>query len=799
MGMLQTNKIEKQNNEYVDSEKLIEKSKYSNAFSEAALENPDSGISVIIPTFNRAKYLYSTLICLTNQKLEKNTAYEIIIIDSGNDETENIVKLFTNTRIPIIYQKITQNNNRSLVRNTGASLARFSYLCFIDNDMMVSPDFIQIQINEHKKESHAVLLGVRKSLVNYDLNIFGSEALTNNFSLLEKLPWYGDERTPEYLAFEPWRWVFSHTLGLSKEDFNRAGGFNIQFGENWGYEDLEFGFVLQINGCKIKLLQNCISYHQPHFSQSVQQQHTESNNAQLFLKLHNSYSVELYNAFYTSFNDFYPALHELSKKFAEPSADLINKFDMIFGCLFNSEDRKKYGKMQLGCFSIEDYHSCNSLLILDTFFDFPQTIQMGIITEAFRVSKKIYFNKLDENKINQINIVCDKTGIDYQMNLENEYSVLQLSNKKQSKFRIILLADISQPEKRYIYKWLSKQYIKEGYCVSINDMKNVFSFEGEDFDLSDEDNKLLASKIKRSYGYCDSIDIVSSDLLLSELDRTINHSDSTYVFYDDDYYLKYDSVRRQFVERYNCFDESIVSLISLLSVYENTVNTVIPEKNEYDFCIFMENGFLEDGIDLCLETFSKYLESDPNAKLLIKQQDIVSQLKNAFPLHNESSKYAKEFSVLQNAEKNKNLLRNKIQELKLSENVDVVCECLSLNNIIEIIAKSNSLLLTSRGSYVPPQVYISILLKKKTIISEHHNIVPDLYEFCHRIPFEEKLYTDEMKMPVSCGSINYTVNRINKNNLLSEMSKESIKVDSEKLEKIAKKFEKNLKKMLFTT
>ena len=49
------------------------------------------GVSVIIPTFNRVKFLYPTLVCLCNQKIEETLEYEIIIIDSGDDETEKIV------------------------------------------------------------------------------------------------------------------------------------------------------------------------------------------------------------------------------------------------------------------------------------------------------------------------------------------------------------------------------------------------------------------------------------------------------------------------------------------------------------------------------------------------------------------------------------------------------------------------------------------------------------------------------------------------------------------------------------
>ena len=41
------------------------------------------GISVVIPTFNRVKFLYSTLLCLCNQKIDEHVKYEIIVVDSG--------------------------------------------------------------------------------------------------------------------------------------------------------------------------------------------------------------------------------------------------------------------------------------------------------------------------------------------------------------------------------------------------------------------------------------------------------------------------------------------------------------------------------------------------------------------------------------------------------------------------------------------------------------------------------------------------------------------------------------------
>ena len=90
------------------------------------------GVSVIIPTFNRANFLYSTLICLCNQVITSNLEYEIIVIDSGKDDTYKLVAMFQKEKnVSIRYKSVKENKNRSLLRNTGAEIARYSILCFL--------------------------------------------------------------------------------------------------------------------------------------------------------------------------------------------------------------------------------------------------------------------------------------------------------------------------------------------------------------------------------------------------------------------------------------------------------------------------------------------------------------------------------------------------------------------------------------------------------------------------------------------------------------------------------------------
>ncbi len=127
------------------------------------------GISVIIPTFNRVKFLYSTLICLCNQKTEEALKYEIIIIDSGDDETESVVHMFqNNSTISIIYKKIQNCSNRSLLRNIGANISEYSILCFLDNDILVPPAFISTAFDVLVNNNNAVLMFYRKSLLEFD-------------------------------------------------------------------------------------------------------------------------------------------------------------------------------------------------------------------------------------------------------------------------------------------------------------------------------------------------------------------------------------------------------------------------------------------------------------------------------------------------------------------------------------------------------------------------------------------------------------------------------------------------------
>ena len=723
------------------------------------------GISVIIPTFNRASYLYSTLICLCNQKVAEGVEYEIVIVDSGDDETESVVRLFQNPEnVPVIYKKIKKCSNRSLVRNRGASLARYSILCFLDNDMLTPPDFIQRHYDEHQKQNHLVVMGCRRSLTEFDISALGEDTLRNNFDILEKLPWYADERLEIYEDKDQWRFVFSHTLSIEAEDFYKAGQFNVEFGEHWGYEDLELGFNLMQTGCSFLLIKDSFTYHQPHFSQSNREQHEARWNKDLFVSLHNCYEVELYAAFYIDYIKFYDKLKSLATNFEKPPKKITKEFDIILGCLFPMERIESDCNFQLGVYIPIFGKKVKKILILDTFFAFPKLIQISILSEAFRISENVFFHSISEEHKNTVIYLCKETGLAVCYISESCYAHFYLETKIKSRFIAIQLPEIYCPEKRAVYFWISSKLYRNGVSLIVMDMHSIKTMTHEDLRLSSQDDIHVLSESFTNYlGSANFQAINSFSVLHSDRGLSVQDNEDCYIIHDDDFLLNSELLKYRGCRKSNHVSEAAFADFTFAAAgdaVQNWKNHDVQISDNLTFCCFMENGYLEDGIDIILKSLSKLISQDSSVRLIIKMPDYRDLFTDALPMHNKVSKENKFFDINQKLFTDYSLLLSEIDRLKIQDFVTIVSKNITLAECCDLISRCSMLLFASRACYVPIQIYIGILLGKKVVMAEHHNISVCCKDSVLIAKSECFDFPNELNVPVTCTNIMYSAFQI---------------------------------------
>lgn len=95
-------------------------------------------ISVVIPLYNKDKYIETTINSVLNQTF---LDYEIIIVNDGStDKSLNIVKNISHPRIRLYSNK---NRGLSFSRNYGIRKAKANYVAFLDADDLWAEDFLE--------------------------------------------------------------------------------------------------------------------------------------------------------------------------------------------------------------------------------------------------------------------------------------------------------------------------------------------------------------------------------------------------------------------------------------------------------------------------------------------------------------------------------------------------------------------------------------------------------------------------------------------------------------------------------
>ena len=110
-------------------------------------------VSVVIPTYNRARVIGETIESVLAQELRD---FELIIVSDGStDGTEAVVESYRDARITLVKQENSGGPARP--RNTGVAHARGKYVAFCDDDDLWMPSKLRRQVEVMEQHPEAAL------------------------------------------------------------------------------------------------------------------------------------------------------------------------------------------------------------------------------------------------------------------------------------------------------------------------------------------------------------------------------------------------------------------------------------------------------------------------------------------------------------------------------------------------------------------------------------------------------------------------------------------------------------------
>ncbi len=121
-------------------------------------------VSVIIPTYNREKYIISSLESVLNQT---HRNIEVIVVNDGStDSTEKLLGPYF-TKIKYIKQ---ENAGKSAAINKGLDIATGDFIWVMDDDDIAHPMKLEMQIRVFKKNPHVGLISSEMIVLDGDNN-----------------------------------------------------------------------------------------------------------------------------------------------------------------------------------------------------------------------------------------------------------------------------------------------------------------------------------------------------------------------------------------------------------------------------------------------------------------------------------------------------------------------------------------------------------------------------------------------------------------------------------------------------
>ena len=215
-------------------------------------------VSIIIVNFNGKIQLEK---CLNSLKKVNYDQFETILVD--NNSTDNSIE-FVQKNFPLTkIIKLDKNYGFAKPNNVGAKNAKGKFLLFLNNDTVVTPNFISEMINTVKNDPTIAIC--QSLLLKPDGKVESSGDFINNLGLA-----YSSKDLPnsvkEILSAR------GASMIVRKDSFWELDGFDESYFAS--FEDVDLGWRAWILGYRVVLVPDSVVYHEG--GQTVQEMSSES-------------------------------------------------------------------------------------------------------------------------------------------------------------------------------------------------------------------------------------------------------------------------------------------------------------------------------------------------------------------------------------------------------------------------------------------------------------------------------------------------------------------------------------------
>lgn len=225
------------------------------------------GTSIIIPTYNQAKYLRS---CVESIGEHTDLPYEIIIVDNGStDETADYLKEIGSQ---VRYRILADNHGFAGAVNIGLMMAKGTTLLLLNNDTLVTDNWLDNMLACLNSESKIGMVG---PVTNY---ISGDQQIDVPYSDIVDM--YEFARRNNEL--NPARWIRTDRLTgfclLFRRELLEKVGYLDEGFEVGNFEDDDFNIRVRLQGYSMVIAKDSFIHHFGSVSMKATGQQFESIN-----------------------------------------------------------------------------------------------------------------------------------------------------------------------------------------------------------------------------------------------------------------------------------------------------------------------------------------------------------------------------------------------------------------------------------------------------------------------------------------------------------------------------------------